>query len=750
MRYDLQSDEGLKQACLERLTALESDPQMLSGWAGPLRDFIKEVQDADEAKRTSLEFQQRLWEDNHVSSIGQGNISVEAALADESFRSWLARRSMEDLPVEPEARTSWFMELNQEILARLDPYCRRHPRLKVFRVLAALFPHDFTTISHRSKLKKLFRAMFGKLKATPVQQHSRILQRLTEVLGKPNGLEETVRRMVLPWLLFAKLVRSEADEDRTEEPASISGEERLVPLPAVRRRKGLTSIKGGFRALPAILDVIQDGVTREELIAELRKDSPNVKDSTLGMTINVLQSELAVIHREGDQYVLTERGEAVLDTNDPGELADWLLTRILGVDHVLVALAEGPMNRQELLDLVQSVNPGWTTQFAPHSIIAWMTSCEIIESGPNKKVQITESGREWRSRIHWTPEKLTPLVEDDKLVETEPKEIRDWRTPTLDKVLVGVSKSFNFSNNLIATLHAGLWAHERRHFAILTGLSGSGKTLLAREYGKALKSQCHGQSHTVAVQPGWYDPGSLLGYVNPLRGDAYSRTAFLDFLLQAADDPGNPYLAILDEMNLSHPEQYLAPLLSAMETGGMINLHREGEIFDGVPSQIPYPSNLCLIGTVNMDETTHGISDKVLDRAFVQEFWDIDLAAYPSWKDFGLPSDQLRTVRAVLSDLMEALAPARLHFGWRVVGDVLGFLKHSGGKASVLEFTFALDVVVMAKVLPKLRGEDSPRFKTALMSCRKVLQDHGLKDCARKVKELESDLVTMGTARFWR
>ena len=84
-------------------------------------------------------------------------------------------------------------------------------------------------------------------------------------------------------------------------------------------------------------------------------------------------------------------------------------------------------------------------------------------------------------------------------------------------------------------------------------------------------------------------------------------------------------------MNLSRPEQYLAPILSAMESGEALTLHSERELIDDVPSEIGYPSNLAIIGTVNMDETTHGISDKVLDRAFTIEFWDVDLEQYPGW-----------------------------------------------------------------------------------------------------------------------
>ena len=91
-------------------------------------------------------------------------------------------------------------------------------------------------------------------------------------------------------------------------------------------------------------------------------------------------------------------------------------------------------------------------------------------------------------------------------------------------------------------------------------------------------------------------------------------------------------MCVLDEMNLSHPEQYLAPILSAMEReDGDIPLHGGNGDEYGVPPSIRYPGNFVLIGTVNMDETTMGISDKVLDRAFTLEFWDIDVDQWPGW-----------------------------------------------------------------------------------------------------------------------
>ena len=94
---------------------------------------------------------------------------------------------------------------------------------------------------------------------------------------------------------------------------------------------------------------------------------------------------------------------------------------------------------------------------------------------------------------------------------------------------------------LVAQLHAGLWANARRHFAVLSGLSGSCKTLLACGYARSLFEDGDPRANThlrvVAVQPGWYDPTALLGYVNPLRGDAYVRTEFLEFLMRVVEHP---------------------------------------------------------------------------------------------------------------------------------------------------------------------------------------------------------------------
>ena len=256
---------------------------------------------------------------------------------------------------------------------------------------------------------------------------------------------------------------------------------------------------------------------------------------------------------------------------------------------------------------------------------------------------------------------------------------------------------------------------------------------------------------TIPVQPGWHDPAPLLGYLNPLGDNQYAQQEFLRFLIRATDNPSEPHVCILDEMNLSHPEQYLAPILSAMEReGSEISLHSGDADAYGVPQAIPYPGNLVLIGTVNMDETTMGISDKVLDRAFTLEFWDIDVDQWPGWDASSLASEGKEAVKGTLTALMAALSPARLHFGWRVIAEVVRFMERRQGESAELSVDEALDRVIYAKVLPKLRGDDSPRFRTALEECRDSLGERRLLQSRDKVAELIEDLDETGSFRFWR
>ena len=546
--------------------------------------------------------------------------------------------------------------------------------------------------------------------------------------------------------LGGKKVGSRIEEILAEEP-----DEPLDPLSANRRRKGIPAVPGGFAGMLALLDYVSDHPSLEDILDYLRGEYPKHQERTLKVQLGQVRTGFGCIQVSGDRVELTELGRRLAQSRDPDVLRDDLLTKVLGPDHVIVELAGGARDQGDLVAVLQRANRGWGAAFGPLFQLNWLHSLDVVHTQEGGKLALTERGRRWRAAIHWTPEPLPP--------EHKPAPDRsEVSVPPLGEIVERIEaaarkRELAFSRELIESLHLGLWANERRHFAILAGLSGSGKTQLAMEYGRALTGADDESSVrlcAVSAAPGWHDPSPLLGYVNPLDG-TYAGTDFQRFLLNAVGNPKEVHVCVLDEMNLSHPEQYLAPLLSAMEReGGMVEFHDSDEMALGVPQRIPYPRNLVLIGTVNMDETTMGLSDKVLDRAFTREFWDIDVDEWPGWEACKLADDERDRVRKLLNALTAALRAARLHFGWRVIAEFVAFLERRAADSAELPFERALDQITYAKVLPKLRGDDSQRFRTALEACRKVLDDKGLSASARKVAELIEDLDETGSFRFWR
>lgn len=750
MATDLKDETSLREACKVAQERHRSQ-RHLDDWLKKLADWHQYVASADEVTFTSPQFQKGLWENETVSATGQGHIDVSRVVADPTIARRLWELKQSPIPADPRERIQWFAKAWDDIETRVRPLTDRRPRLKMYRLFASLWPHHFTTVAHFHKLRRLGSA----LGLTPGLEHrtalhQRVLDRLAEVNDQTGSVEE---QMTLPWLLFVHFIQDKSS-DATEVAGERPGDIQLNPLPANRRRRGMTGIGGGLSTVMGWLEFARDGCKREDFIEHLHSQNPNHTRATLNTNLNCLMAEWGAIRAEGDELRLTDRGAALLETGDPEEVSDWMLTRILGFDNLLVMLRDGPRLLTEIVDSLQRVNPGWTTNFAPTVLINWMRYLSLVESAPGKQIKLTESGEEWAARVTWAPEVLAPAptLAPTKEAPVAASEAALVTTlPSVASILATFPKDIAFPAQLVARLHAGLWANTRRHFAVLTGLSGAGKTQLARCYARGLRGNGNvdGAFEIVPVQPGWHDPSSLLGYINPLKNDTYVRTPFLEFLLQAQGDPDRAYTIVLDEMNLSHPEQYLAPLLSAMETGDALRLHAQGDVVDGIPASIAYPENLVLIGTVNMDETTHGLSDKVLDRAAVIEFWDIDVDAFPGWSTTRLPAAQASQVCEVLGALVTQLRPVRLHFGWRTIGDVIGYVE-AATNGGVLAAEAALDHAIYAKVLPKLRGEDTPRLRTTLDQVENTLRTRNLIESADKVAELAHDLRHLGSARFWR
>jgi len=354
-------------------------------------------------------------------------------------------------------------------------------------------------------------------------------------------------------------------------------------------------------------------------------------------------------------------------------------------------------------------------------------------------------------------EKPTPFVFDEPI---EPGPVGPFNKPTLAEILTKFEElPFVFPPEIVAQLHIALHMHPSKHFVLLSGLSGTGKTKLAELYANAYhkvdKTRDNPFFCLIPVQPDWTDPTGLLGYINPLRETpTYASTEFLNFLQSAVLKRDVPHFVCLDEMNLARVEYYFAPFLSAMETAQDIVIHQNDEPVDTIEPRLPWPDNLYIIGTVNMDETTHAFSDKVLDRAFTIEFWDVDLDKFAEEFSKGhpkYPKGILKDTMATLGRLKEILEPSHQHFGYRTAEEVLLFLltNHTEGN-KILDSNTALDNAVLMKILPKIRGQDSIEFRTSLTNLQAFLEEKELTASARKTASMCQELELTGTTKFWR
>lgn len=753
MRTDYSNEENLKKL-LNSIDPWNESPT----WLNNLHQFLIEVGQADLDTRSSYEFQQRLWRQNPISNAGQGAIDVSKAIADNTFRLWVAEKSMESLDDKsPDDCATWLDDFYHELLKNIRPFTTATPYLLVMRTLAAFWPRKLTSVSSFTPAYEIARIWFGSVQLNIVRLQLEMTKHMNDLLGEPGeDLREVAARMTLPWLSLVAVRQNE--ESGQSEVLSKAGEITLQHRPAEQRRKGLTSLKGGLSTIKTVLYFLEIPKSRSDLIDFLQEEFPDSKNSTLSTIISILSNEFFVIEKEGDIFSLSSRGVAFLRTQDPQELIPVMITHILGVDHVLCAMKDESQSFTQLLFLLRKVHTGWTSETVPRSILSWLIQLGLVEKDERKTFSLTDEGLRWANRITWQPEFLpqAPVIETDLDVDEVSSEL-SVHSLNINAIISDVIKDSAFQTRQVEQLHLGLWAHKQRHFAILAGLSGSGKTQLALKYAQALSTHhpapaSDEDKKTWFVQPvlpGWYDPSALLGYINPLRPESYTRTPLLNFLLEAANSPEIPFVVILDEMNLSHPEHYFAPFLSAMESGTQLMLHSEGDMFDGVPARLRYPTNVAFIGTLNMDETTLSLSDKVLDRAWTMEFWEIDLKNFPGWNSYGLSVGELEYVRDVLTSLMEYLKPERLHFGWRTIEDVLS---HISLARQLISFNLvdALDDVIYARVLPKIRGSDSARLRKMLQDCHSLCLKHNLPQCANKLISLSSDLENAGMMRFWR
>ena len=377
-----------------------------------------------------------------------------------------------------------------------------------------------------------------------------------------------------------------------------------------------------------------------------------------------------------------------------------------------------------------------------------------------------------------------------------------------------------------------LTALRTKPFMLLAGISGTGKSRIVRELAfKSCQSYLQDEDGTtpgnycmIEVKPNWHDSSELLGYYSNIAKQ-YVFTDFVKFLLKAKLYSDVPFFVCMDEMNLAPVEQYFAEFLSVLETrkqtesGIKTGALVKGHYFKRIKSVQEYnnaqtdadvytllgisitaeqqealaktnsletdgltlPENVFVIGTVNMDDTTHQFSRKVLDRAMTIEMnggelkdmfghssdleylpeenvWKIDqfkpkhvnadevLETHPEEEDALKTqlADKLDAINQVLKDTPFVVS-------YRVLNELVIYagVLLDDGKETEEAINDAVDQITLMKILPRIEGDEdllgnAKDENNRLCQLMKVV---GPKSQA-KIKEMNRRLES-GFTRFW-
>jgi hypothetical protein len=286
-----------------------------------------------------------------------------------------------------------------------------------------------------------------------------------------------------------------------------------------------------------------------------------------------------------------------------------------------------------------------------------------------------------------------------------------------------------------------------------------------------------------------------MGYVSRINGEKYITTTFLKFIAKAWKHTAVPFFLCLDEMNLAPVEQYFAEYLSIIETRQVKNgelvtdyiISKESFENQNLYSQlltdlelsgsefsegISIPSNIIVIGTVNMDETTHSFSRKVLDRAMTFEMNNVDLTAglELSKNDWSYPDTYIASddvigqytsgaevysqdfkekdeVIGFLKKINNELDGTPFKIAYRVRDEFLIYCFYASKKKTANWLTNALDEMTSMKILSRIEGDET-KTGNVLKNLQRIITADFKKSNA-KIKEMETRLQSNGYTSFW-
>ena len=472
----------------------------------------------------------------------------------------------------------------------------------------------------------------------------------------------------------------------------------------------------------------------------------------------VLESRKAEIEKlnEASEAARRERAEAVSRRDDNAEEADRLESRKAQLSEDIEKLER----RREAAEAALEAMDTATIQFPDQALTV------AVKEVPTKTTELDDKLGMFRQ---------TPLCLDGY---DSPR-----ADPSEDDMLRGFvddleERNLNYHDRIVRAFHTSLKVNDLSPLTVLSGLSGTGKSQLPRAYANFFGIHfLH-----VPVEPGWDSPQDILGFYD-FVAERYRPTdrarALGHFDSEFAEALGIPsdgnwqnrmLIILLDEMNLARTEYYFSEFLSRLEMrgprSGDKDLLSESKITidlpygkDDDPLHLYVPHNVLWVGTLNEDETTQALSDKVLDRANSIRFAPPQprtlgkhsslpgeskdrrhgYLRYQRWLEWSPDSDSSNRNNSEINGLLEELAgmmqQAGRGFGYRITQSIKAYIDRYPGS----DWQSPMVDQINMRLLPKLSGAEMTDCQDTLIKLRELVNDKlGDEDFARALQEAEN------------
>ena len=328
------------------------------------------------------------------------------------------------------------------------------------------------------------------------------------------------------------------------------------------------------------------------------------------------------------------------------------------------------------------------------------------------------------------------------------------------------SHGLHYPQRVLHAFHAALKTADMSPLVVLAGISGTGKSLLPKRYAEAMGIHMV----SLAVQPRWDSPQDLFGFFNHLEGrfkatelaramvmfERYNRKGWAlpkDWNYGRED---RMLLVLLDEMNLARVEYYFSDFLSRLETRRDV---REDDQFDRAKAEIAlemgsirdderpirlYPArNILFTGTMNEDESTQSLSDKVIDRACVLRFGrpkklerpagqvsaenanshGLPFTTWSQWCKSAISPAEERQLNELIAKLNHGMDLVGKPFAHRVHQAIVAYTANYPRMPGQDSLRLALADQIEQRILPKLRGLEIEGNESGFDEVQKVVEE---------------------------